>query len=148
MINLSTMVEVQVAALAAAAGTSTITSDAIDLQAFDACMFLVPFGTITAGAVTSFKIQQSSDDGVTDGYSDLAGSSVTVADTQSGKVAYIDVVRPTKRYLKLVISRATQNSVVNNVLALKYIGHKQPVTQGATVMTASEISVSPAEGTA
>lgn len=133
---------------AVAAGTTTITSSAVDTSGFDVCTFMIPFGTITTGAATSIKIQQSSDDGSTDAYSDLEGSNITVADDQDNKVAIAEVVRPAKRYLKCVISRATQNSVVDGIFAIKGEPRTMPVTQGSTVMAASETLATPAEGTA
>lgn len=141
-------VEIQRAKAAVAAGTSTITSDAVDMSGFEGVCFLVPFGAITTNGVQSCKVQQSSDDGSSDAYSDLEGSSVTVADDQDDKVCVVEVHKPTKRYLKLIVSRATQNSVVDGIIALKYGPRTQPVTQGSTVMAASEQSASPDEGTA
>ena len=141
-------VEVQRVSNAVAAGTTTITSSAVDMSGFGGVTFLVPFGAITANAVTSCKVQQSSDDGGSDAYSDLEGSSVTVADDQDNLVCVVEVHKPIKRYLKLIVSRATQNAVVDGIIALKYDPRTQPVTQGATVMAASEQSASPDEGTA
>lgn len=134
---------------AVAAGQTAITPSAgIDMAGFETCLFLVPFGAITAGGAQSIKVQQSSDDGVADAYSDLEGTSVTVAADQDNKIACVEVVRPQKRYLKLIVSRATQDSVVDGVFALLGGATTLPVTQPASVMAASEVHVSPAEGTA
>jgi len=129
---------------AGAAGTSTITSTAVDTAEFAAVRFLVAIGPVVAGAVTSFKLQQSDDDGVADGYSDLAGTSQTIADDADNTHQYIDVLRPGKRYLKIVFSRATQNATIGSVIAELYDHHTLPVTQTAT----GETFISPAEGTA
>ncbi len=148
MLGLLKNSEIQRISNAVAAGQTTITSDAVDMQGFEVCTFLIPFGAITTGGVQSIKIQQSSDDGSSDGYSDLEGSSVTVADDQDNKVCIVEVIKPLKRYLKCIISRATQNSVVDAIIAIKTNPRDVPVTQGSTVMAASEQSASPAEGTA
>lgn len=134
---------------AAAAATTDITSSAVDMTGFNSCTFLVPFGTITAGAVTSVKVQQSSDDGVSDGYSDLEGTSVTVADDDDNKIAQIEVVKPAKRYLKCIVDRGTQNAVVDGIIAVLSNSDSGPVSTHSTIITAGrEIHETPDEGTA
>lgn len=131
---------------AGAAGTTAITSNAVDTAGYDGVCFIVPLGAIVNGAVTSMKMQQSSDDAATDDYTDVAGTSVTIADTDDDKLKYLDVCRPGKRYVKLVISRATQNATIGGVIAILYSARKRPVTHGTGV--AGEQWCSPAEGTA
>lgn len=134
---------------AGAAGTSAITSSAIDMAGYEGCLFLVPLGAIVSGAVTSIKIQQSDDDAASDDYTDVSGSSITIADTDDDKLKYIDVLRPGKRYLKLVCSRATQNATLGGILALQYNKRNvsgSGITQGTNV--AGEAWTSAAEGTA
>lgn len=140
--------EVAVIEPPAAAGTSDLTSDAIDMANAEAVTCLWSIGTITSGAVTSLKAQQSSDDGATDAYSDLAGSAVTIADTQSDKVAVLEVRKPAKRYIKFVLDRGTQNAVSNGAIAVKTGLRVRPSTQPASVMAASKVLAGPDEGTA
>jgi hypothetical protein len=128
------------------AGASDVTSDVVDAGGFDALRFVVGFGTITAGAATSIKLQQGAEPNLSDA-TDLAGSKVIVADTGDNKVAIVDVFRPQKRYLRLVTNRATQNSAIDFALCELYRADTEPVTQDATVI-AAEIHASPAEGTA
>jgi hypothetical protein len=134
----------------AAAGSSDITDCAvIDMQGYESVEFCVGFGTITSGAVTSIHAKQadakSSDTALTSGQ-DLAGTSVAVADDDDNKIARLEVYRPEKRYVQLVIKRATQNAVVDLAWAVKTKPRKIPVTQAATVAN-SKVAVSPAEGT-
>lgn len=131
-----------------AAGTSVQTSSVIDTQGYEGVKIYTAFGTITSGAVTSVKIQQSSDDAVADAYDDLTGSSITVADTDDNKVTVHDMYRPGKRYLKVVVSRATQNAVIDGVVAVLYGARKKPTTDDSTTVVTRETWVSPAEGTA
>ena len=134
---------------AVAAGTTVITPSAgVDTQGFDHVTFQALFGTITAGAATSIEVHQSDDDGDTDAYSALEGTNVTVADDDDNKIAVVEVIRPAKRYLKLVVNRATQNAVLDGIVALLSGAKVHPVTQDSTVIAASEIHVSPEEGTA
>lgn len=132
----------------AAAGTSTVTSSAIDMAGYEGCKIYVKFGAIVSGAATSIKAQQSSDDGGSDAYADLAGTSQTVADTDDNKVFIIDIVRPQERYLKAIVSRATQNSTVESIVAVRYGAKKLPATDDSATVGGREQHVSPAEGTA
>ncbi len=119
------------------------------MAGYDGALFLVPLGTIVSGAVTSIKVQQSSDDGAVDTYDDLTGSSQTIADTDDDKLVYVDVLRPGKQYLKLVVSRATQNATIGGIQVIQYQKRSKPqagITQGTNV--SGEQWTSPAEGTA
>lgn len=148
MINLSKECKLIRHSVAVAAGTSTITPSAgVDTKGFDSVLFVVAFGAIVTAAVTSIKVQQSSDDGVADGYSDLTGTSVTVLDSYDDKLVYVEVVRPLKRYLKLLVLRATQNATVDGIVAILSGAHDVPTTHDSTVAT-GETWAYPAEGTA
>ena len=148
--NLSETTKLVRHSAAVAAGATTITPSAgVDMKGFDSCLFVAAFGAIVAGAATSIEVHQSSDDGVTDGYSSLAGSKVTVADDQDGKLAYVDVVQPLKRYVMLVVNRATQNATLDGIVAILSGPKSVPTTHdAASVVAGSKTLPSPAEGTA
>lgn len=129
-----------------AAGVTAITTAAVDTLGYSGCCFIVPLGAIVTNAVTSVKAQQSSDDAAADDYSDILGTSQTIADNADDKLVYIDIVRPQKRYLKVVVSRATQNATIGGVIAVLYGSRLRPVTQGTNVSGETFINV--AEGTA
>lgn len=132
---------------AGAAGTSAITSSAVNMAGCDGVLFIVTLGAIVSGAVTSLKIQQSSDDGGSDNYSDVEGTNQTIADTADNTTLYVDMARPGKQYLKLVISRATQDATVGGVTAIQYARRTVGAnTQGSNV--SGERWISPPEGTA
>src|SRR5687767_14358788 len=82
---------------ACAAGTSDVTSDAVDTAGFEGCLFIVPVGTIASTAVTSIKVQQCDTTGGS--YADLLGTAVTIADTDDDKTFYVDVTRPREQFL-------------------------------------------------
>lgn len=132
---------------AAAAGTSDLTSDAIDTAGFEGCALFFAFGTITSGAVTSCKVQQSTASDLS-GAADLEGSAVTVADTDDNKIVMIDIKHPRERYLCGIIDRGTQNAVVDGIWALLYNPRVAPTTHDSTTVVTPELHISPAEGTA
>jgi hypothetical protein len=149
MITLSQETKLQRHSNAVAAGSTVITPSAgIDMKGFDSCLFVVAFGAIVSGAATSIEVHQSSDDGVADGYSALLGSKVTVADDQDNKLAYVEIVRPAKRYVKCIVNRATQNATVDGIVAILSNGKKAPTTHDSTTVVGGETWSTPAEGTA
>ena len=129
-----------------AAGTTNVNSDVVDMAGFDGIRFVIGFGTITSGAATSIKVQQGQVSNLSDA-ADLAGSAITVADTDDNKMAISEIFRPQERYVRLSTLRATQNAVVDFLIAELYSMHKKPITQDTTVISA-ELFNSPAEGTA
>lgn len=128
-----------------AAGTSDINGATLDMAGWDGVLMLVTFGAITTGAVTSIKAQQGNAANLSDA-ADLAGTGQVIADTDDDKTFYIDLYKPTKRYVRLVVDRGTQNAVVASALYIQYRGAKAPAVHGTGV--AGETHVSPAEGTA
>jgi hypothetical protein len=129
-----------------AAGTTNVSSDIVDTSDYDAVRFIIGFGAIVSGAAVSIKVQQNNVNSGT-GMADLAGSAITVADTDDNKIAITDIIRPQETFLRLATLRATQNSTIDFVIAELYRARKKPAVQDSTVIS-SEILVSPAEGTA
>jgi hypothetical protein len=83
--------------------------------------------------VVSIKLQQSGDsDADPDGWSDVVGSSQTVADDQDNKVFYIDFRNSNKRYVKVLVSRATQAATCSAIY-YQYGANETPVTHATGV---------------
>ncbi len=148
MRNLSKDTEIRTAITiaAGAAAQTAISGLGIDTQGFESVLFIVSVGPVTAGAVTTVKVQQSADDASADAYADLLGTSVAIADDDDNQQKYIDIVKPRERYLRLSVARATQDATVSAV-AILYGKRAGPVTQPSGE-TEGETHISPAEGTA
>ncbi len=131
---------------AGAAGTTAITGSTVDVSQGDGVLFLVTMGAITTGAVTSIKAQHGNLSTMSDA-ADLLGTSVTIADDTDDKQFYLEISRPTKRYVRLVVSRGTQNAVVASATAIVYKAKLQPTTQPSTV-AGGETHVGEIAGTA
>jgi hypothetical protein len=116
---------------AGAAGATVINGSIIDCSGFGGCLIAVHMGAIVGGAVTSIKAQVGAASDLSDAV-DVTGSSVTIADTDDDKVFYIDVQRSSKQYMRLVVSRATQNATVCATYLL-YDANNLPVAQAAAV---------------
>lgn len=131
-----------------AAGATDIDPSAVDMNGFEGVMFVVVMGAVVANAVTTVKAQQSSDNGVADGFSDLEDTQQTVADDDDNQVFIIDVWKPQKQYVKPYVDRATQNATVQTCLAIQYGARERPTALAVADAINLEQHISPDEGTA
>lgn len=116
---------------AAAAGTSDINCTSVDMAGYDAVTFIASFGTLTSTQVTSLKLQHSDDNS---SFSDVtSGATSALADGDSNKLLVASYLKPTKRYVRVVVDRGTANAVVDGVIALQHRARSIPVTQSSTV---------------
>lgn len=121
----------------ASAGTA-VESDVIDTANFEGVAF---FGSIaTQNATNTIKVQQGDESNLSDA-TDLAGTA-TAAGT-NGNSPLIDVFRPTKRYVRAVVTRSGINTATGDIYAVLYGARKVPVAHGATIVPT--FAVSPAE---
>ena len=146
--NLSKGVKTTRVMNAVAAGVSDQNSSSVNMANFESVLFVAALGTLTAGQVTNMKAQQSDDDGVSDAWSDLLGTlTAAMDDGDSDKLIQLDIVKPRKQYVRAVLVRATQNAVIDGIVAYQYGPLKLPTTHDSSVQD-TETHVSPAEGTA
>jgi hypothetical protein len=117
----------------------------LDMAGFDGVLMVVTFGAITANAVTAITAQQGALSNASD-MTNLAGTGQTIADDDDDLTFYIDLQRPTERYVRLHVDRATQNAVVASATYIQYKARNVPVTHADGV--AGETHATPAEGTA
>ena len=145
--NLSKNVKISTAITptAGVAGAAAINGSTLDMSGFEGVLVIVRFGAITSGAVTSIKMQQGAESNLSDA-ADLLGTGQTVADDDDDETFYIDLYRPVERYVRVVVSRATQNAVVASAEYVQYGAAKAPTSHGAGVSGETHVGV--AEGTA
>lgn len=149
MFHLSRNSKILRVANAAAAGTTDVNSDSVDMAAYRSATFVAAVGALTATQVTKLKLQQSQDDGVVDDWTDIQGSATAaLADTDGNKLLVIHLMRPTKRYVRAVLDRGTANAVLDGIIAI--LGYPDPSsTSGAHATVAvSKILRTPGEGVA
>ena len=147
--QLTNEVKTFLAKTAVAAGATDITdATAIDTAGYEGVRFIFSFGVITAGAATSVAAASLATSSPTPGTDDLLGSKITVADTDDNTIVILDINRPRLRYVRPFVKRATQNAVLNSIIAELY-GHSglMPIAKDASV-SSQELHVSPAQGTA
>lgn len=132
---------------AVAAGVTAQNGSVIDMADYEGVVFLAAFGTLSATQVTSLKAQQGDQSNLSDA-ADLAGTLTgPMADADSNKTLVLDINKPVKRYIRVVVNRATANAVIDGVIAVQYSPKKKPTTNDATTTSATKAVVSPAAGT-
>ena len=130
---------------AGAAAQTAISGSILDMSGYEGALMIVRMGAITTGAVTSIKAQQDSAAAMGSA-ADLLGTSQAIADDDDGEIFYIDIFRPQECYVRLYVTRGTQDAVVASAEYIQYGLKAAPVTQPTG--TNGETHVSPAEGTA
>ncbi|WP_428305506.1 hypothetical protein [Lacipirellula sp.] len=129
---------------AGVAGQTDIEGATLDMAGFEGVLVEVTLGVITAGAVTGVVMQQSNASDMS-GAETLAGPSITVADDDDGKVLALDLFRPTKRYVRVHVDRATQNAVIAGATYKQYGARSVPINSASsTVKVATAVSPSAA----
>lgn len=130
---------------AAANGTSTLTTDSVDMLDYTGCVFFSSYATAASG--NNCKAQQSSDDGVADGFSDLLGTLVGVS--TSDEDVWVEIHKPEKRYVRALFLRGT-SSVMGDIWCLRY-GKVRGETAADNTIAGTihgEVHKTPLEGTA
>lgn len=133
------------------AGTSDTNSGAVDLAQYAAkkILFLVALGAVASSGAGTIKVQHSDDNST---FVDVEGTSQAWTDTDDDKVLGVEIVRPLKRYLRVVITRGDAgNSTINGVFAIVGDNRTVPFTQLTTAgqfVRTPELFASPNTGTA
>ena len=131
--NLSRAAKVTRVGNAEVAGQGDINSSSVDTKSLESVQFMALLGSITATAVVSLKAQQSSDNGIADDWTDLAGTGVSVPDSASNGIAILDISSPRKRFVRAVISRGVANAAIDGIIALQYEAQVSPVEHDSSV---------------
>lgn len=138
--NLSKSIKITVVEATAAAGTSELVSDVLDMSGYEGVMFIALTGdvttacdlTLTAKGNTANSV--SSPTPVTQKATTLFAADGTSADS---KVLVVDVYKPVMRYMFASLLRATANAVVGGIIAIQYGANNKPTTQDATVIASA-----------
>ena len=120
----------------------------LDMAGFDGVLVIVKMANIAAGAATTIKMQQSDDNGVGDGWSDLEDTGIAIADDDDDQVFVIDLVKPVKRWVRVVVDKDAANATNECALYVQYAARNYPVVQTVADEVTFERHVSPDEGAA
>jgi hypothetical protein len=144
---LSNAVKLTLVQAALADGSTDPDSTAVDMSGFDGVLFVGVCGTITGSGTATLTAQQSDDAAVADDYTALTGATAAASgSTDSDKLVMLDVYNPTKRYVRVNLTRATANSVWGGTIAIQYKAKdKAAATAAAQLAAAVTQVISPAE---
>lgn len=120
----------------------TQTSAVLDTNQDQGAYFAVILGTVSTGGAGTIKLQHSSDNGVADPFADVMGSGFVygIGNTLQGCV--IDVYRPQKRYMQVVVVRGSGgNTVIGAIFAVTYHQGFAPLVPGVTSTTGNIANV-------
>ena len=121
---------------AAAAAQTDVTSDSVDMQGFGSCCFIIAAGAIADTGTFDAHAEGSSDDS---NWDELDASITQMVTADDNKLAVLEIVNPQHRYLRVVIERGTADSSVDSVIAIQTAADREPVTQSATVDSATVV---------
>lgn len=123
---------------AAVAGTTTITTDVVDMAGFDSVAFVAHLGDVTATSALALTVfSNDTNDTTTPTETEAAASFTAGASDADNKLMIVDVTCPRQRYVYATLERGTANAVVNGIIAILYNAHNKPVTQPASVLASA-----------
>ena len=125
----------------------SINGSSLDLEVYsaDRVLIVVQMGAIVSGAATSLKVESDDNTGFSSAQ-DITGTAQTIADTKDDTIFLVDVINPPERFLRIVVSRGTQNATVSAVYLV--YGVRGNVTQVTASVSGLEIHRDKAVGSA
>ncbi len=129
------------------AGTSDVNSGSVRTRGFKRICWIMGLGVMAPSSTWDVKAQQSSDDGSSDGFSDLAGSALTQAGASDDSKLYILDYEVEKDYQRLASTRGDGGNATGDFLIAILYNGDGPITVDATVL-AQEVHGRLGEGTA
>lgn len=121
-----------------AAGTTDINGVTIDSQGAESVTFCLILGDGTDTGTVKLKAQSGLLSDASD-MADITGAETAVA-TSTGantdnKILLLEIVKPTKRYVRMVADRGVANHVLEGGTAMLKGYHRTPVSQGDSLST-------------
>jgi hypothetical protein len=138
--NLSKNVKITKIKASQATATTEVVSDVVDMQGYEGVVMITTIGTANAG--NYLKAKQDAVVGMT-GAVDLAGKKIVA--TAANEVVWLDIYRPTDRYITANIIRAGATTVTGDIYAIQYGGRKYPEANVTVDVILGELLISPAE---
>lgn len=126
----------------ATAAQTDVESASVDMADANGVLFRTSLGV--AAADNTIKAQQSDDDNVADAWSDIEG---TLLASGTAEDLILDIRRPTKRYVRVVVTRGT-SSTCESIWADVYGLRSLPIDNSVSGTQIVEAHDMPDEGTA
>lgn len=134
----SYLVKQAVAPQSAGTGADSVTGTGIDCLGYEVALFVIEAGAIASAANTSVavRLQESSDNGVTDTFADLTGATTgTIVNAGENEPYIIEVnLSETERYLRAMVTGGSSAGGLVGVTCILMQGRHLPPTQDNTVV--------------
>jgi len=126
--------------LAYASGTADRNGAIMDMAGYDEIEAVVTMATIAADGGPTVKLQYGDESDLSDA-ADVAGASHSVADDDDDQIFRLTLVRPTKRYVRVVIDKDAANASAESTLYRMSKARNLPVTANtADEVTATRVA--------
>jgi hypothetical protein len=121
------------------ANNTDANTDILDMSGYDGVVFIVPVEDSANAGVATLTVENSTTNADTYMVA-ITGAASTATDSGgdalNGKLLIVDVHKPLKRYVQGVFTSSGGNIAFGTCIAIRYHGHKAPVTADATVLQA------------
>ena len=127
----------------AAAGTTELVTDVVDMQGYDSIAFIALLGDVTDTSVLTLTGKTNTADSVSDPVPVVLSDTVTFtagASDADNKMMILDLHRPRARYVFASLTRTTANAVVDGILAVLYNAQERPVMADASVLASAFVN--------
>lgn len=139
MYQLTEDVVIQKVSNGATAGTTEVDSSIVDMSGWDGCCFIVDLATVVDASVLTLNVQENSANS-TSGMATITGATATfTASTSSNKTLIVDVIKPSKRYVRAQFTRTAQNATVNTILCVLYRARSRPTSADASALAQTTV---------
>lgn len=126
---------------AAGAAQTAVTGSTLDLAGWDGVCYVAALGDVADTSVLTLTAYSDTASAMSSEAAHTTTATHTADATDAdNKLLVLDVIRPTKRYHRVKLTRTTANAVVDGIFAILYRGKKAPVTADTTIV-ASGVSV-------
>lgn len=137
-LELSGLARFERACAATAAGATSVNGIVIDTAGAERVCFVTVLGDGTNTGTVLVKAQSGSASDGSD-MADITGATTATATSDGtntdNKLLVLDVVKPLKRYVRIVVVRAVANHVIDSAVAIVYDNRDVPVTQTNSLST-------------
>lgn len=113
-------------------GTTTANGSVTDATGYEAAIAYLAIGAISSTGTVTLKLQHGNESDGSD-MADITGASASLTDADDSKLAIVEKVGLTKRYVRPVVVRETSGSVIDSCVLRLNHPKKVPVTQDSTV---------------
>lgn len=127
----------------AAAGTTDLVTDILDMAGYESVTFICPIVDSTnTGTIRLLGHQNTANS--TSGSTQIATGTTntyTADDSHNNKVLVLELIKPTQRYVYCTVDLGTANTATGAVIAMQYGTNFGPVTQHASVASGDQVAV-------